>query len=195
MSERNTAIGTRRIVMLGAPGSGKGTQAARLVDVLGVPAISTGEMLREAVAAGSELGRRVEEIMTSGALVDDETMAEVVEARLAQPDAAGGFLLDGYPRNRDQAAVLDSILAAGELGLDDVLFIDVPEEELVRRALSRQRADDTEETIRTRLEVYREKTEPLVDLYRQRGLLREIDGAQAIDEVAAAVLACLRGEG
>lgn len=181
-----------RLVLLGAPGSGKGTQAARLAIELGVPAISTGEMLREAVAAGTELGGRVEAILESGALVDDETMAEVVAARLEQEDAAGGYLLDGYPRTLKQAAALESILAAQGNELDAVLFIDVPEAELVRRALARQRADDNEETIRKRLAVYREKTEPLVGHYREHGLLREIDGYRTIDEVSAAILGVLR---
>ena len=182
---------TSRLVLLGAPGSGKGTQAERLSLALGVPAISTGEMLREAVAAGSELGRRVENIMRSGELVDDETMAEVVAARLAKEDAGGGFLLDGYPRTLEQAAALDEILGDREIDLDAVVFIDVPEEELVRRTLARQRADDNEETIRIRLDVYRDKTEPLVSLYRDRGLLREIDGHRTIDEVATAIVDAL----
>ena len=117
-----------RGVLLGAPGSGKGTQAARLSKRLGIPAISTGEMLREAVAAGSDLGRRVEEILISGALVGDEAMAEVVRNRLVEADAANGFLLDGYPRNQEQAEKLAEIL--GELGtqLDLVWFVDVPKE-------------------------------------------------------------------
>ena len=180
-----------RLVMLGAPGSGKGTQAEKLSGELAVPAVSTGEMLREAVAAGTELGRRVEAIMESGDLVDDATMAEVVAARLDQPDAAGGYLLDGYPRTLDQAAALDEILERQDSRLDAVLFIDVPEVELIRRALARRRADDNEETIRTRLMVYRDKTEPLVDLYRRRGQLREINGHQTIDEVAAEILGAL----
>ena len=180
-----------RLVMLGAPGSGKGTQAERLAAELDVPAISTGEMLREAVEAGTDLGRRVAAIMESGDLVDDETMAEVVAARLDQSDAASGYLLDGYPRTIEQALALDTILDAQSSRLDAVLFIDVPEVELVRRALARQRADDTEETIRTRLMVYRDKTEPLVDVYRGRGLLREINGNQTIDEVASDILGAL----
>ena len=181
-----------RLVLLGAPGSGKGTQAARLAIELGVPAISTGEMLRKAVAAGTELGGRVEAILESGALVDDQTMAEVVAVRLEQEDAAAGYLLDGYPRTLEQAAALENILAAQESELDAVLFIDVPEAELVRRALARQRADDNEETIRKRLAVYRDKTEPLVGHYRDLGLLRKIDGYRSIEEVSAAILGVLR---
>lgn len=180
-----------RLVFLGAPGSGKGTQAARVSEGLGVPAISTGEMLRDAVAAGSELGERVEQIMAAGALVDDATMAEVIRGRLAQDDTKNGFLLDGYPRTIGQVAILEQIL--GELGatLTAVVLIDVREEELVRRALERRRDDDTEEVIRTRLDVYREKTEPLVEYYRTKGLLREVDGNESIEEVTAALMGVL----
>jgi len=177
-----------RLVLLGPPGAGKGTQAEVLGRHLGIPAISTGDMLREAVAAGSELGRRVETIMISGSLVDDATMAEVVRERLARPDAGRGFLLDGYPRTLPQAETLAGILREAGRGLDAVLLVDVPEEELVRRTLARGRADDKEGVIRERLKVYREKTAPLIGYYRQRGLLREIDGNRPIDEVTARLL-------
>jgi len=177
-----------RLVLLGPPGAGKGTQAEVLGRQLGIPAISTGEMLREAVAAGSELGRRVESIMTSGALVDDATMAEVVRERLAKADAARGFLLDGYPRTLPQAETLAGILGESGRGLDAVLLVDVPEEELVRRTLARGRADDKAGVIRERLRVYREKTAPLIGYYRERGLLREIDGNRPIGEVTARLL-------
>jgi adenylate kinase len=182
-----------RVVLLGPPGAGKGTQAQALVQRLGVPAISTGDMLREAVAAGSELGRKVQDIMASGELVDDGTMAEVVRERLGKPDAANGFLLDGYPRTLPQAETLAEIL--GEMGrpLDDVLCVDVPADELVRRAMLRGRADDKEEVIRERLRVYREKTEPLIGYYRQRGLLREIDGNRPVEEVTAQMLGIFGG--
>jgi adenylate kinase len=177
-----------RVVLLGPPGAGKGTQAQVLGRRLGVPAISTGDMLREAVADGSELGRKVKEIMTSGALVDDATMAEVVRGRLAKPDVCAGFLLDGYPRTLPQAETLAGILRGEGCDLDAVLLVDVPEEELVRRTLARGRADDKEGVIRERLRVYREKTAPLIGYYRQRGLLREIDGNLPIQEVTAAML-------
>jgi len=174
-----------RAVMLGPPGSGKGTQAKMIAEQAGVPAISTGDMLRQAVAEGSELGLRVKEILDSGALVDDETMADVIAHRLAAPDAANGFLLDGYPRTIGQAETLDGILAgrAEELGV--VLLIEVPEEELIRRALARQRADDTEEVIRNRQHVYRDQTAPLIDRFREQGILEAIDGHQTIDQVQA----------
>ncbi len=174
-----------RAVMLGPPGSGKGTQAALIAEKVGLPAISTGDMLRQAVAEGSELGRRVKEILDSGALVDDATMAELVEQRLAAPDAAAGFLLDGYPRTLGQVETLDGILERRSEALDLVVLIEVPEEELIRRALARQRADDTEEVISNRLRVYREQTAPLIDHYREQGVLKVVDGHQSIDDVQA----------
>jgi adenylate kinase len=184
-----------RAVLLGAPGSGKGTQAEFLAAALGVPAISTGAMLRDAVALGSALGGRVEGIMASGALVDDELMAEVVRERLGRPDAAAGFLLDGYPRTTGQAATLDSILAERRESLDAVVMLDVPEPVLVGRAVARQRADDREEVVRERLRVYREKTEPLVEHYASRNLLRRVDGEKSVGEVTAAILKMLGRQG
>jgi adenylate kinase len=177
------------VVFLGPPGSGKGTQASALARELGVPAISTGDMLREAVANGSELGRRVRRIMESGELVGDDLMAEVVTERLAEDDTDRGFLLDGYPRTAAQAETLRGILENGAETLDHVVFIEVPEEELVRRAILRQRgADDKEDVVRERLRVYREKTEPLVDYYRSKGLLRRIDGNRPVDDVRRSIL-------
>lgn len=177
-----------RVVLLGPPGAGKGTQAQVLCQRLGVPAISTGDMLREAVAEGTELGAKVQGIMASGALVDDATMAEVVRERLAKPDAQRGFLLDGYPRTLPQAETLAGILQRAGQDLNAVLLVDVPEDELVRRALLRGRGDDKEEVIRERLRVYREKTAPLIGYYRERGLLRELDGNRPVEEVTARML-------
>ncbi len=171
------------IILLGPPGSGKGTQSEFLVEALGVPQISTGDMLRAAVAAGSELGKKVESIMNSGALVSDELIAEVVKDRLAQDDAQRGFLLDGYPRTEPQAAVLQTILEESGIDLDHVILIDVPEEELIARAVARGREDDKEEVVRERQRVYREKTAPLIDYYRAQGLLREVDGNRSIEDV------------
>jgi adenylate kinase len=180
-----------KVVLLGPPGAGKGTQAQLLSARLGVPAISTGDMLREAVAAGSELGRRVEGIMAAGKLVDDELMAEVVRDRLAKPDTGAGYLLDGYPRTLPQAKTLEGILQESGQQLDAVVMVDVPVDELVRRSLLRGRVDDTEEVIRERQRVYREKTEPLIGYYRQLGVLREIDGYLPVDEVTSHVFAAL----
>lgn len=183
--------GRPRIVLLGPPGAGKGTQAELLAGQLGVPAISTGDMLRQAVASGTELGQKVQGIMASGALVDDGTMAEVVKDRLAKADARQGFLLDGYPRTLPQAHTLEGILAGAGRELDAVLCVEVPEEELVRRAVLRGRADDGEEVVRERLRVYREKTEPLIGYYRERGLLYPIDGNLPIEKVTSQMLIAL----
>lgn len=180
-----------RLVLLGPPGSGKGTQAELLAERLSVPAISTGDMVRAAIASGSELGRRVDEIVASGSLVDDDTMGSIVRQRLAEADVQDGFLLDGYPRTMPQAETLASILADLEVDLDSVVMIDVPEDELVRRLLDRGRADDQEAVIRHRLEVYHEQTAPLVAHYRERGRLIEIDGFQGIEEVAASIAEAL----
>jgi adenylate kinase len=184
-----------RIVLLGPPGAGKGTQAALLAGQIGVPAISTGDMLRQAVASGSELGGQVKGIMDAGGLVDDGTMADVVRARLAMEDARPGFLLDGYPRTLPQAETLEGILRDARQELDAVLLIEVPGEELVRRALLRGREDDREEVVRERLRVYREKTEPLIGYYRERGLLYPIDGNLPIDKVLSQMLIALGRSG
>jgi adenylate kinase len=180
-----------RVLLLGAPGAGKGTQAALLAERLGSPAISTGEMLREAVAAGTPLGRRVADVMAAGKLVEDGLMAEVVGERLARPDAAQGFLLDGYPRTPEQARTLDGLLPGPDAGLDAVVYLRVPEEVLVRRALGRGRQDDRAEVVRERLRLYHENTEPLIGYYRERGLLREVDGARPMGEVTSQILSAL----
>lgn len=177
-----------RAILLGAPGSGKGTQAERLAAALRVPAVSTGEMLRQAVLEGNELGARVESVMAAGALVDDALMADVVRARLGRQDARHGFLLDGYPRTPGQAGDLDRMLEEQAAGLDAVVLLEVPEEVLVRRSLARKRADDREEVVRERQRVYREATEPLIGLYEGRGLLRRVDGNRSVDEVSRSIL-------
>ena len=181
-----------RVLFFGAPGSGKGTQAALLAERLGVPVISTGEMLRSAVASGSEFGRRVDGILAAGALVDDRTMEHVVRERLAQPDARRGFLLDGYPRTLPQAGTLDDILRGQGASLDAAILLEVPEAELVRRLCSRGRDDDREDVVRERLRVYQEKTAPLIGYYQQRGLLRRVQGDHTVPEVADAIVATLR---
>jgi adenylate kinase len=188
---RNDCGGTVKVVLLGPPGSGKGTQAAVLSGQMRVPAISTGDMLREAVVAKSELGQKVHGIMAAGSLVDDGTMAEVVRDRLARCGREGGFLLDGYPRTLPQAETLERILGEAGARLDAVLLVEVPEEELVRRTVARKREDDLETVVRERLRVYREKTAPLIGYYRGLGLLREIDGDRPVPEVTAQMVAAL----
>ena len=178
------AVANRRILFLGPPNSGKGTQAVTLAKALGIPAISTGDMLRQAVAAGTDLGKRVEGVMNAGELVSDELMAEVVRERLAQEDTRGGFLLDGYPRTASQAETLAEIVTSSGVKIDDVVLIDAPEDILVARALGRGRVDDQEDVVRERLRVYHQKTAPLVAFYEGLGLLRRIDGNQTIEKVA-----------
>lgn len=189
------------VVFLGAPGAGKGTQAARLAAKYGLPQISTGDMLREAVDAGTELGDRVEAIMASGDLVPDGVMLELVEDRLGKPECAGGAVLDGYPRTRGQAETLDPLtrrLGLGEVSL--VLMLDVPEDELVQRISGRRqesagesgRDDDKDAVVVERMRVYRELTEPLVEYYRSTGALEEINGVGTVDEVFDRLDAAMR---
>ena len=181
-----------RVLLFGPPGSGKGTQAALLAERLGVPAISTGDMLRQAVAGGTELGGRVDGILASGALVDDVTMAEVVKDRLRQEDARRGFLLDGYPRTLGQADTLAKILEKQGESLDAAVLLEVPEDELVRRMMGRGRADDREDVVRERLRQYQEKTSPLIGHYDRLGLLRRVDGKRSVPQVAESILTALR---
>ena len=164
-----------------------------LATAIGIPHVSTGDMLRKAVADGTELGRRAESIMAAGELVPDELVVAIVVERLAQEDARCGYLLDGFPRNTAQADALAA--AAGDDVIEKTVLIDVGEDELVSRLLNRAReegrADDTEDVIRRRLEVYREQTEPLVDHYRNAGILREVHGVGAVEEVLARVVLAL----
>jgi adenylate kinase len=179
----------RRLLLLGAPGAGKGTQAAMVCRALGIPHVSTGEMLRRHVADGTELGRRAQAIMEAGELVPDEVMIAMVEERLSGEDAACGFLLDGFPRTVPQAEALDRVLA--DRPLEVVINLAVGEEEVVQRILERGcregRADDTEETVRNRLRVYREATEPLIAFYEEKGIVRSVDGVGAIEDIFARV--------
>ena len=180
-----------RIVFLGPPGSGKGTQASQLAKRLGVPAISTGEILREAVRKQTALGQKAQAVMERGELVPDDLILAMVGERLAERDARGGFLLDGFPRTLAQARAFESMLAGNGDALSVVLNLSVPESVLTERMLGRAnaegRTDDRPETIRERLRVYREKTEPLVGFYRDRDLLAEIDGTGSVAEVAARI--------
>jgi adenylate kinase len=184
-----------RLVLLGPPGSGKGTQAERLAKRLAVPTVSAGDMVRAAIESGSDLGRQIEQVVALGTLVKDDVMEGLVRSRLAEPDTGDGFLLDGYPRTLPQANTLASILMEEGKQLDAALMINVPEDELLRRLLARQRADDREEIIRRRLEIYHRQTEPLVEHYRNLGLLREIDGQQSIVEVEATIAGVLESMG
>src|SRR5512135_300705 len=181
------------IVFFGPPGSGKGTQASRLAASLGIPQVSTGDLLRNHVAKGTPLGAIAKPIMASGALVPDDLVTKMLRQRLSEKDAANGAIFDGYPRTVAQARSLDALLEDAGGRVDVVLFVDVPDATLVDRLLKRAvlegRADDTKETIAERLRVYREKTAPLADLYRKAGLLVTIDGDRRVDVVAADVRA------
>lgn len=176
-----------RIVLLGAPGSGKGTQAALLVQELNLPHISTGELLRSAVKAGSELGMQAKAVMDRGELVSDDIMLGLLGERLSQPDAKAGFILDGYPRNLSQARALDELLERLDQPVDEALQIDVDVDLVVariaKRAAEEGRSDDTEEVVRNRMKVYSDQTAPVVDYYAQKGLLSRVLGEGTIEEV------------
>ncbi len=176
-----------RIVLLGAPGSGKGTQAALLVEEVGLPHISTGELLRSAAKSGSELGTQAKAVMDRGELVSDDIMLGLIEERLSQPDAEAGFILDGYPRNLAQARALDVVLERLQQPVDEALQIDIDVEMVIsriaRRAAEEGRSDDTEEVVRNRMKVYSEQTAPVVDYYAHKGLLSRVLGEGSIDEV------------
>jgi adenylate kinase len=188
-----------RIVFLGAPGSGKGTQATRLKSELDLAHISTGDMLRAEVAAGTELGRQAKVVMEAGKLVSDEILLGMLERRVAQPDAEHGFLLDGYPRNLAQCEALEELLARIGKPLDLALLLAVPNELLFERLAGRAQAegrkDDHPETVRQRLDVYRQQTAPVVEHFRQLGELVEVDGVGSMDEVYARIVAAVRSAG
>lgn len=212
-----------RIVLLGAPGSGKGTQARKLMEQRNIPQVSTGDMLREAVTAGTRFGHQAKEIMEAGQLVSDDIMLGIISERLQKPDAENGFILDGFPRTKKQALDLEDLL--DELGapLDAAVLMDVDFDILLKRLTGRrtcsltgrllnihysskeeldectnaggellQREDDNEETIASRLEVYRTQTEPLIGYYRSRGKLKMVDAVGTIDDVYARLLAVLK---
>lgn len=172
-----------RIVMIGAPGSGKGTQGDKIVARHGIPKISTGDLLRAAVAAGTPLGKKAKAAMDAGQLVADEIVIGMVKERLAQPDTVNGFILDGFPRSLSQAEALDKLLAGLKKPLDKVIHLDVDNEEIIKRMLARGRADDNEATIRNRLAVYSAQTRPLLDYYKERGKLVTIAGVGSIDDI------------
>lgn len=184
----------RRILFLGPPGAGKGTQAARLARAIGVPHISTGAMLREAVANGTELGLKAQAIMAAGDLVPDDLVVAMVEERLSHSDAGCGFLLDGFPRTLAQAEALDA--AIGEGAIEVAILLEAAEDELVarllKRALDEGRDDDNEETIRNRQRVYVDETSPLIGYYPHHGVsVLPVDGLGTIDEVFARIVTVL----
>lgn len=176
-----------RLVLLGAPGSGKGTQAAKLKQHLQVPHISTGDLLRAEVAAGTPLGLEAKVIMARGDLVSDEILLGMLEERFSRPDTANGFILDGYPRNLAQAAALDKLLQRIRQPMDFALQLDVDNELLIERIAGRAKAegrdDDNPDSVRKRLQVYDQQTAPVIEFYRQHGQLTVVDGVGTLDEV------------
>ncbi len=213
-----------RIVLLGAPGSGKGTQGKKLSERYGIPQISTGDLLRAAVAAGTPLGKQAKAVMEAGQLVSDDIVMELIRERLREPDTEPGFILDGFPRNLAQAEALDAMLAEIDKPLQVALHIDVDFDTLIQRLTGRrtcescgqmyniyfsppkvdgvcdkcggrliQRADDNEETIRKRLEVYRSQTMPLIEYYRKQGKLRTVKGDGSIDDIFEKIVSQLEG--
>jgi len=190
-----------RLILLGPPGAGKGTQAQMLVDKHGIVQLSTGEMLRAAVAAGTPVGLKAKDVMARGELVSDDIVVAIIAERIAQPDAKNGFILDGFPRTVPQAEALDRILSTKNMRLDAVIELKVDEEGLLRRIEKRVadakargealRADDNAETLRNRLHAYRTQTAPLANHYAHKGMLKTVDGMAAIPAVAAAIEAAL----
>jgi len=185
-----------RLVLLGAPGSGKGTQATRLREHLQVPHISTGELLRAAVTAGTPLGRQAKAIMAAGNLVSDEIVLGMLEDRFQQRDTVNGFILDGYPRNLSQANALDALLTRIGQSMDLAVQLEVDQELLVDRLAGRAqaegRADDSPDAVRNRLKVYEEQTAPVVDHYRTQGKLAHLDGVGSLDNVFTRILEAIR---
>jgi adenylate kinase len=213
------------IVFLGPPGAGKGTQAKILIERYGIPQVSTGDMLREHRAKGTELGKKAQEYMDKGQLVPDEIILGMVKERLSQPDCQKGFILDGFPRTVAQAEALDKLLSEMGKKLDFALALIVPDDLLVERLTGRrtckncgmmyhikykppkvegkcdvcggelyQRPDDNEETVRNRLKVYHEQTAPLIEYYKNKGILREIDGSKSIEEITQQLISILEGK-
>ena len=184
-----------RLLIIGAPGAGKGTQAVRIAERFQVPAISTGDIFRANIKAGTQLGKKVQSIIEKGQLVPDELTNEIVADRLQRDDVKNGFLLDGYPRTVDQVHALDAVLESEARRLDAVILLEADTDAVVERLLKRSevegRVDDTEAVIRHRQEVYAEQTAPLIDLFNSRGILVTVDGLGEVDEVADRIAAAL----
>lgn len=188
-----------RLLIIGPQGSGKGTQGERIAQALGIPAVSTGDVFRANVKEGTELGLKVKAIIDAGDLVPDELTGAIVRDRLAQADAAGGFLLDGYPRNLGQVQDLDAFLADRDEALTAVVELSVPRDESIQRlalrAAEQGRADDNEESIAKRLAIYESETAPILDVYRERGIVDAVDGVGSLDEVFARIMDALAARG
>ncbi|MGN7977798.1 MAG: adenylate kinase [Microbacterium sp. 69-10] len=188
-----------RLLIVGPQGSGKGTQGVRVAEALNIPVVSTGDIFRANIKAGTELGQQVTAILEAGDLVPDELTSEIVRDRLSQEDAADGFLLDGYPRNTTQVAHLDAFLAESDAALAAVILLDVPREEsltrLRLRAVEQGRSDDTDEAIAHRLDIYEHETAPIISVYEQRGIVDRIDGVGSLDEITARISAALSARG
>jgi adenylate kinase len=195
-----TASGaSARFLIVGPQGSGKGTQGVLVAEAFRIPSVSTGDVFRANISGGTELGEKVKSIVEAGDLVPDELTTELVRDRLSQPDAARGFLLDGYPRNQGQLDDLDEFLRSRGESLDAVIELIVPRDESVRRlhqrAVEQGRNDDTEEIIANRLAIYERETAPILGVYRDRGIVAEIDGVGSLDEVTARIFAALADRG
>ena len=188
-----------RIVLLGAPGSGKGTQAKLLEESLGIPHISTGVLLRAAVSAGSEVGLAAKAFMDAGDLVPDDLMLSLIKERLGKDDVQAGFILDGYPRNLVQTQALDGLLGRLNVPLDEAIQIDVEYEQIAERIANRAaqegRSDDSAEVVKNRLQVYEEQTAPVVDFFERKGVLSQVYGVGTIDEVFQRIRAVLQQAG
>lgn len=188
-----------RLLIVGPQGSGKGTQGVRIAETFGVPVVSTGDIFRANIKDGTELGQQVTAILDKGDLVPDELTSEIVRDRLAHDDAANGFLLDGYPRNTAQVAHLDEFLSGRGETLDAVILLDVPREESIerlrQRAIDQGRSDDTEEAIAHRLDIYERETAPILEVYRERGIVDRIDGVGSFDEITERIVGALDARG
>jgi adenylate kinase len=198
-SNDTAATGSARFLIVGPQGSGKGTQGVLVAEAFGVPQVATGDIFRANVAGGTELGKRVQAIIEAGDLVPDALTSELVRDRLEQADAAHGFLLDGYPRNRGQVDDLDAFLTARGEALDAVIELEVPRAEsiarLQQRAADQGRTDDTEEVIANRLAIYERETAPILDVYRERGIVERVDGVGSLDEVTERIFSALAARG